>query len=85
MILLKLTPEKKRTIMEVANAINKDRTTVQKSLTRLLELGWVEKRQLNMARGFCFVFVQSKNPIKLAIEEQKKQNKEKLEKLSELL
>lgn len=84
-ILLFLDDKEKISVKDIVPKSNKDRTTVQKVLTKLLKAGWISKRQINLERGFHFVYFRTKNPIKLSIEEHKRQSKYILEKLSELL
>ncbi len=47
-------------VKELVEKIEKDRTTVQKILTKLSNRGLVMKRQMNLDRGFMFVYF-SKN------------------------
>ena len=47
-------------VKEIVERVNKDRTTVQKILTKLLKRNLVMKRQMNLDRGFMFVYF-SKN------------------------
>lgn len=47
-------------VKEIVDKIEKDRTTVQKILTKLLKRGLLMKRQVNLDRGFMFVYF-SKN------------------------
>lgn len=47
-------------VKELVEKIGKDRTTVQKILTKLLKRGLLMKRQMNLDRGFMFVYF-SKN------------------------
>jgi len=47
-------------VKELVEKVNKDRTTVQKILTKLLKRGLLMKRQINLDRGFMFVYF-SKN------------------------
>jgi len=47
-------------VKELVDTVGKDRTTVQKILTKLLKRGLLMKRQMNLDRGFMFVYF-SKN------------------------
>lgn len=47
-------------VKEIVEKVNKDRTTVQKILSKLLKMGLLMKRQINLDRGFMFVYF-SKN------------------------
>jgi predicted transcriptional regulator len=47
-------------VKELVEKIQKDRTTVQKILTKLLKRELLVKRQINLDRGFMFVYF-SKN------------------------
>lgn len=47
-------------VKELVDKIGKDRTTVQKILTKLIKRGLLMKRQMNLERGFMFVYF-SKN------------------------
>lgn len=47
-------------VKELVEKINKDRTTVQKILTKLINRNLLMKRQMNLDRGFMFVYF-SKN------------------------
>ena len=47
-------------VKELVDKVDKDRTTVQKILTKLLKRGLLMKRQMNLERGFMFVYF-SKN------------------------
>ncbi len=47
-------------VKEIVEKVQKDRTTVQKILTKLLKRGLLMKRQVNLDRGFMFVYF-SKN------------------------
>ena len=47
-------------VKEIVDKVEKDRTTVQKILTKLLKRGLLTKRQVNLDRGFMFVYF-SKN------------------------
>jgi len=47
-------------VKEIVDKVNKDRTTVQKILSKLLKMGLLMKRQINLDRGFMFVYF-SKN------------------------
>jgi predicted transcriptional regulator len=47
-------------VKEVVDKVEKDRTTVQKILTKLLKRGLLMKRQVNLDRGFTFIYF-SKN------------------------
>jgi len=47
-------------VKELVEKVEKDRTTVQKILTKLLNRNLLMKRQMNLDRGFMFVYF-SKN------------------------
>ena len=47
-------------VKEIVDKVQKDRTTVQKILAKLLNRGLLMKRQVNLDRGFMFVYF-SKN------------------------
>lgn len=47
-------------VKELVDKVQKDRTTVQKILSKLLRRGLLIKRQMNLDRGFMFVYF-SKN------------------------
>lgn len=47
-------------VKEIVDKVEKDRTTVQKILSKLLKRGLLTKRQVNLDRGFMFVYF-SKN------------------------
>lgn len=47
-------------VKEIVDKVDKDRTTVQKILIKLLNRGLLMKRQVNLDRGFMFVYF-SKN------------------------
>ncbi len=52
--------KKGMSVKELVEKIQKDRTTVQKILTKLLNRQLLVKRQINLDRGFMFVYF-SKN------------------------
>ena len=52
--------ERGLSVKELVEKIDKDRTTVQKILTKLIKRGLLMKRQMNLERGFMFVYF-SKN------------------------
>lgn len=54
-------------VKEIVEKIEKDRTTVQKILTKLLKQGLLMKRQVNLDRGFMFVYF-SKNKEEIVTE-----------------
>lgn len=57
-------------VKEIVDKIEKDRTTVQKILTKLLKRGLLMKRQVNLDRGFMFMyFSKNKEEIIKEIEE----------------
>ncbi len=57
-------------VKEIVEKVQKDRTTVQKILSKLLKRGLCMKRQMNLDRGFMFVyFTKNKNEIVDEIEE----------------
>ena len=43
-------------VKELVERVNKDRTTVQKILAKLLKRQLLTKRQINLDRGFMFVY-----------------------------
>jgi len=47
-------------VKELVEKVEKDRTTVQKILSKLVKRGLLMKRQMNLDRGFMFVYF-SKN------------------------
>lgn len=47
---------KGRSIKELVEITNKDRTTIQKNLSRLKSKNLVNIRQINMDRGFMFIY-----------------------------
>jgi predicted transcriptional regulator len=56
-------------VKEIVERVGKDRTTVQKILSKLLKRGLSMKRQMNLDRGFMFVyFSKNKNEIVSEIE-----------------
>lgn len=54
-------------VKELVDKIKKDRTTVQKILTKLLRRKLLMKRQMNLERGFMFVYF-SKNKAEVVQE-----------------
>ena len=48
-------------VKEIVEKVQKDRTTVQKILTKLLKRGLCMKRQMNLERGFMFVYFSKNN------------------------
>lgn len=51
-------------VKELVENVEKDRTTVQKILTKLIKRNLISKRQLNLDRGFMFVyFSKNKNEV----------------------
>ena len=72
-------------VKEIVDKIQKDRTTVQKILAKLLKRGLCMKRQINLDRGFMFVYF-SKNrsevisEIEVNVENYFKSLKESLDK-----
>lgn len=71
-------------VKEIVDKVQKDRTTIQKILTKLLKRNLLMKRQINLDRGFMFVYF-SKNKeeiiaeIELNVEEYIKRIKESIE------
>ncbi len=56
-------------VKELVEKVGKDRTTIQKILIKLLKRGLVLKRQVNLDRGFMFVyFAKNKDEIVKDIE-----------------
>lgn len=51
-------------VKEIVDKVKKDRTTVQKILSKLLKRGLLMKRQVNLDRGFMFVYF-SKNKTEM--------------------
>jgi predicted transcriptional regulator len=49
-------------VKELVEKVGKDRTTVQKILSKLVKRGLLIKRQMNLDRGFMFVYF-SKNKV----------------------
>ena len=43
-------------VKELVEKVGKDRTTVQKILAKMIKKGLLSKRQLNLDRGFMFVY-----------------------------
>jgi predicted transcriptional regulator len=43
-------------VKELVEKVKKDRTTVQKILSKLMKRGLLMKRQMNLDRGFMFVY-----------------------------
>jgi predicted transcriptional regulator len=67
-------------VKEIVEKVGKDRTTVQKILTKLLKRGLLMKRQVNLDRGFMFVyFSKNKDEIIREIETNVKQYFENLQ------
>ena len=67
-------------VKEIVDKVGKDRTTVQKILTKLLKRGRLMKRQVNLDRGFMFVyFSKNKDEIIREIEANVKQYFENLQ------
>ena len=67
-------------VKEIVDKVGKDRTTVQKILTKLLKRGLLMKRQVNLDRGFMFVyFSKNKDEIIREIEANVKQYFENLQ------
>lgn len=61
-------------VKELVEKVEKDRTTVQKILTKLLEKDLITKRQINLERGFMFVYF-SKNKKEVIEEIEENVNK----------
>ena len=57
-------------VKEIVEKVDKDRTTVQKILAKLLKRGLLMKRQVNLDRGFMFVYF-SKNKAEIVAEIEK--------------
>lgn len=57
-------------VKEIVEKVDKDRTTVQKILAKLLKRGLLMKRQVNLDRGFMFVYF-SKNKTEIIAEIEK--------------
>lgn len=56
-------------VKELIKIVNKDRTTIQKILIKLLKRNLILKRQVNLDRGFMFIyFAKNKNEIVKDIE-----------------
>jgi len=43
-------------IKEIEEKINKDRTTIQKILLILIKSDYIQKKQMNLNRGYCFIY-----------------------------
>jgi len=57
-------------VKDLIEKIKKDRTTVQKILTKLMNRGLIMKKQVNLDRGFMFVyFSKNKDDVIKEIEE----------------
>ncbi len=54
-------------VKDIVDKVGKDRTTVQKILSKLLKQGLLMKRQVNLDRGFMFVYF-SKNKEEMIAE-----------------
>lgn len=55
MIMITLARAKKpMPVLDICAKIDRDRTTVQKTLTKLEKRGITDKRQMNLDRGFMF-------------------------------
>ena len=54
-------------VKDIVDKVEKDRTTVQKILSKLLKQGLLMKRQVNLDRGFMFVYF-SKNKEEMIAE-----------------
>jgi len=63
-----------QSVKELVEKVGKDRTTVQKILTKLLDKELITKRQMNLDRGFMFVYF-SKNRKEVVEEIEKNVNK----------
>lgn len=46
----------KMDVKDLIKLIDKDRTTIQKALSRLYRLEYVDRRQINLSRGFKLVY-----------------------------
>jgi predicted transcriptional regulator len=55
-----MVSKKGMSVKDLVERVEKDRTTVQKILVKLLNRGLLTKRQINLDRGFMFVYF-SKN------------------------
>ena len=72
-------------VKDIVEKIDKDRTTVQKILSKLLKRGLCMKRQINLDRGFMFVYFSKNNneiikEIEINLETYFKNLKDSLEK-----
>lgn len=67
-------------VKELVEKVQKDRTTIQKILTKLLKRELLMKRQINLDRGFMFVyFSKNKDEIVKEIEDNVKSYFEKIQ------
>ena len=59
------------TIKEISEKLEKERTTIQKAITKLMEKNLVKRRQMNLSSGgYVFVyFVKDKEKIKQEIKD----------------
>ncbi len=65
-----LKNEKGLSVIDLVKIINRDRTTIQKVMIKLLEKELCYKRQINLDRGFMFIYF-AKDKIKLISEIEK--------------
>ncbi|WP_456372847.1 helix-turn-helix domain-containing protein [Methanocaldococcus sp.] len=70
-IYFELLDMKEATVMEIAERVDRDRTTVQKALRSLMNCGLVEREKITEKSGFKYVY----RPVEF------KEVKEKMEKL----
>ncbi|MCQ6254619.1 helix-turn-helix domain-containing protein [Methanocaldococcus sp.] len=70
-IYFELLDMKEATVMEIAERVDRDRTTVQKALRSLMNCGLVEREKITEKSGFKYIY----RPVEF------KEVKEKMEKL----
>ena len=72
---LLLKQKEPKTIKELSEMLSKERTTIQKVVTKLVNKGIVKRRQMNLSSGgYVFVyFIKNKEKIKQEIKEIMKQ------------
>jgi predicted transcriptional regulator len=72
-------------VKELVDRVKKDRTTIQKILSKLVKRGLLIKRQMNLDRGFMFVyFSKNKKEVIKEIEENIKSYFEKVKEQLEI-
>ena len=78
-IMLVLRGNTYKSIKEIVEKVGKDRTTVQKVVTKLLKEGFINKRQINLDRGFMFVYKINQDIIERTKNELKAEYEKNLE------